>query len=76
MSDKTFNLTQVLDEKDRIRILTPYKKVLKWIEDTRTATNPHFDEVHNILYKAKRKFQEQRLREAEPGNKMGRISKM
>ncbi|KAI4326969.1 hypothetical protein L6164_019478 [Bauhinia variegata] len=55
---------EVLDEKDRSRILTPYKKVVQWIEDTRTAMNPHFAEMHNILYKAKRKFQEQRSREA------------
>ncbi|XP_054814490.1 glutathione S-transferase T1-like isoform X3 [Prosopis cineraria] len=70
---------EVLDEKDRSRILTPYKKVLQWIEDTRTATNPHFDVVHNILFKAKRKFQEQRLREGNSGtkpNKMGGLSKM
>ncbi|XP_028807174.1 glutathione S-transferase T1 [Neltuma alba] len=70
---------EVLDEKDRIRILTPYKKVLRWIEATKAATSPHFDEVHNILFKAKRKFQEQRLREANFGtkpNKMGGLSKM
>ncbi|KAF7810269.1 glutathione S-transferase T1-like [Senna tora] len=71
---------EVLDEKDRSRILAPYKKVLQWIENTRTATNPHFDEVHNILYKAKKKFQDQRSRGAntgtEPNNKMGGLSKM
>ncbi|KAI9117971.1 hypothetical protein K1719_011113 [Acacia pycnantha] len=70
---------EVLGEKDRSRILTPYKKVLQWIEDTRTATNPHFDEVHNVLFKVKMKFQEQRLREANSGpepNKMGGSSKM
>ncbi|KAJ7944908.1 Glutathione S-transferase [Quillaja saponaria] len=54
---------EVLDEKDRERILVPYKKVLQWIEDTRYATRPHFDEVHNILYKAKRKFQEKRSKQ-------------
>ncbi|KAL5188767.1 Glutathione S-transferase T1 [Glycine soja] len=71
---------EVLDEKDRSRILSPYKKVLQWIEDTRTATNPHFEEVHNILYKAKKKFEQQRSRVAEtgtePSNKMGGHSKM
>lgn len=71
---------EVLDEKDRSRILSPYKKVLQWIEDTRTATNPHFVEVHNILYRAKKKFEQQRSRVAktgtEPNNKMEGHSKM
>jgi glutathione S-transferase len=69
-----------LDEKDRNRIISPYKKVVGWIEDTRTATTPHFEEVHNILYRAKKKFQQQRSRIAESGtesnNNMGRNSKM
>ncbi|XP_062147036.1 glutathione S-transferase T1 isoform X1 [Alnus glutinosa] len=51
---------ELLDEKDRSRILGPHKKVQQWIEDTRNATRPHFDEVHNVLYKAKTKFQVQR----------------
>ncbi|XP_059444755.1 glutathione S-transferase T1 [Corylus avellana] len=51
---------ELLDEKDRSRILGPHKKVQQWIEDTRNATRPHFDEVHDILYKAKAKFQSQR----------------
>jgi glutathione S-transferase len=49
-----------LDEKDRSRILGPHKKVQQWIEDTRNATRPHFDEAHDMLYKAKAKFQLQR----------------
>ncbi|KAK7251296.1 hypothetical protein RIF29_34356 [Crotalaria pallida] len=71
---------EVLDEKDRSRILSPYKKVLQWIEDTKTATNPHFEEAHNILYKAKSKFEQQRSRVAEtgtePSNKIGGHAKM
>ncbi|TKY60616.1 Glutathione S-transferase T1 [Spatholobus suberectus] len=71
---------EVLDEKDRSRLLSPYKKVVQWIEDTRTATNPHFEEVHNILYRVKKKFELQRSRVAEtgtePSNKMGGHSKM
>ncbi|KAI3985304.1 hypothetical protein MKX01_033618 [Papaver californicum] len=47
---------ELLHEKDRIRILSPFKKVLKWIEDTRTATSPHFEEVHKVLFRAKLKF--------------------
>ncbi|KAF3448552.1 hypothetical protein FNV43_RR09265 [Rhamnella rubrinervis] len=51
---------ELLDEKDRIRILGPHKKVEQWIENTKGATRPHFDEVHKVLYKAKARFQEQR----------------
>ncbi|OAY59823.1 glutathione S-transferase T1 [Manihot esculenta] len=51
---------EVLDENDRSRILAPYKKVQQWIEDTRQATRPHFDEVHKILFKAKARLQKQR----------------
>ncbi|KAK9927227.1 hypothetical protein M0R45_024420 [Rubus argutus] len=51
---------ELLDENDRSRILGPHKKVLEWIENTKTATRPHFEEVHQILYRAKTRFQEQR----------------
>ncbi|KAI3958446.1 hypothetical protein MKW98_011134 [Papaver atlanticum] len=44
---------EVLPEMDRIRVLSPFKKVLKWIEDTRIATSPHFEEVHKVLLAAK-----------------------
>ncbi|XWS38375.1 hypothetical protein CRYUN_Cryun19dG0125800 [Craigia yunnanensis] len=55
---------EVLDEKDRTRLLGPHKKVQQWIENTRNATQPHFDEVHKILMKVKEKLQNQRLKEA------------
>ncbi|CAH2080164.1 unnamed protein product [Thlaspi arvense] len=58
---------QVLDEKDRLRLLSPHKKVEEWIENTRKATMPHFDVVHETLFGAKDKFQKQR--------EMGTISK-
>ncbi|XP_075082980.1 glutathione S-transferase T1 isoform X2 [Nicotiana tabacum] len=51
---------EVLDEKDHKRIIGPYKRVLKWIDDTKNAMEPHFGEVHLILFKAKEKFQKQR----------------
>ncbi|OIW20971.1 hypothetical protein TanjilG_26683 [Lupinus angustifolius] len=50
---------EILDEKDRDRILSPHKKVLQWIENTRNATKPHFDEVHNLLYKLKKNLSAQ-----------------
>ncbi|KAL5537870.1 hypothetical protein UlMin_046331 [Ulmus minor] len=52
---------EVLDDYDRDRLLSPYKKVQQWIENTKNATSPHFDEVHKILFKAKARFQKQRL---------------
>ncbi|KAK4797226.1 hypothetical protein SAY86_029552 [Trapa natans] len=51
---------EVLDEKDRDRFLGPHKKVQEWIENTRKATQPHFDEVHKILMKAKMMLQARR----------------
>ncbi|XP_054808450.1 glutathione S-transferase T1-like [Prosopis cineraria] len=44
---------ELLDEKDRDCILGPHEKVQHWIESTRNATKPHFDEVHNVLYMLK-----------------------
>ncbi|XP_011022714.1 PREDICTED: glutathione S-transferase T1 [Populus euphratica] len=48
------------DETDRNRILGPHKKIQQWIEDTKNATKPHFDEVHQTLFAAKVKLQMQR----------------
>ncbi|KAF5478276.1 hypothetical protein F2P56_004851 [Juglans regia] len=47
---------ELLSEEDRSRILGPHKKVQQWIQDTRNATRPHFDEAHNILHKVKTKL--------------------
>ncbi|WCJ26262.1 Glutathione S-transferase T1 [Euphorbia peplus] len=51
---------ELVDEEDRNRILGPHNKVKQWIEDTRNATRPHFDEVHKILFKAKARLEKQR----------------
>ncbi|XP_022720234.1 glutathione S-transferase T1-like [Durio zibethinus] len=58
---------EVLDEKDRTRLLGPHKKVQQWIENTRNATQPHFDEVHKILMKVKEKLQNERSKGANDG---------
>ncbi|XP_026377855.1 glutathione S-transferase T1-like [Papaver somniferum] len=47
---------ELLHEEDRIRVLSPFKKVLKWIEDTRIATSPHFEDVHKTLLASKSFF--------------------
>ncbi|KAL6550002.1 hypothetical protein OROMI_020490 [Orobanche minor] len=48
----------VVDENDRGRILGPHKRILKWIEDTRNATAPYFDEIHAIMAPVKEKLRE------------------
>ncbi|KAL5994349.1 Glutathione S-transferase theta-1 [Asimina triloba] len=47
---------ELLDEKDRERILGPHSRILLWIENVKKATAPHFQEVHAILYKVKAKL--------------------
>lgn len=66
---------ELLDEKDRSRVLGPHKKVQQWIEDTRNATKPHFDEAHKFLYKAKTKFQVQRTLQANSEREESSIRK-
>ncbi|KAI8546342.1 hypothetical protein RHMOL_Rhmol07G0109400 [Rhododendron molle] len=61
---------EVVDEKDRDRILGPHKKVKQWIEDTNQATRPHFDEVHAVLFKLKAKLQLQKQQMLEANNKI------
>lgn len=56
---------EVVDQKDHDRILDPHKRVLKWIDDTKNATTPHFDEVHSILFKVKEKLKKKLSDEAK-----------
>ncbi|KAL9246731.1 hypothetical protein vseg_020229 [Gypsophila vaccaria] len=51
---------ELLEEEDYARILSPYKKVKEWIEATKIATKPHFEDVHGVLFKAKANFQKHR----------------
>ncbi|XP_015085068.1 glutathione S-transferase T1-like isoform X2 [Solanum pennellii] len=51
---------EILDEKDRERILGPFKRVLKWLDDTKNAMAPHFEEVQSTLAGYKEKVQKQR----------------
>ncbi|KAK1436223.1 hypothetical protein QVD17_02001 [Tagetes erecta] len=50
---------ELLSEKDRHRILSPYVKVVKWVEDTKSAVAPHFDEAHELLFESQKRFREQ-----------------
>ncbi|XP_038687046.1 glutathione S-transferase T1-like [Tripterygium wilfordii] len=56
---------ELLDEKDRSRIFGPHKKVQQWIDDTKNATRPHFDQVHEIIFKFKTRLQKQQSRDGE-----------
>ncbi|KAK6117078.1 hypothetical protein DH2020_036222 [Rehmannia glutinosa] len=49
---------EVADEEDRDRILGPHKRIMKWIDDTKNATAPYFDEIHSMLPLAKEKLKE------------------
>ncbi|KAL6556385.1 hypothetical protein OROGR_005673 [Orobanche gracilis] len=51
-------LDLIVDESDRGRILGPHKRILKWIEDTKNATAPYFDEIHAIMAPVKEKLRE------------------
>ncbi|XP_059277729.1 glutathione S-transferase T1-like [Lycium ferocissimum] len=71
---------EVVDEKDRERILGPFKRVQKWLDDTKSAMAPHFEEVHSILPEAKEKLQKRRNdggnRITQPSRKPDLLSKM
>ncbi|KAL8226919.1 hypothetical protein R6Q57_016751 [Mikania cordata] len=56
---------QLLSEKYCDRILCPFKKVVQWINDTKLATAPHFDEVHEVLFRAQKKFRAPLKRQSE-----------
>ncbi|KZV36274.1 hypothetical protein F511_14292 [Dorcoceras hygrometricum] len=55
---------EVVDEKDRERILGPHKRILKWIEDLKNATEPHFDELHSIMLPVREKLKELKVQAA------------
>ncbi|KAI8569508.1 hypothetical protein RHMOL_Rhmol02G0284300 [Rhododendron molle] len=52
---------EVLDEKDIDRILGSRKKIQQWVEDTKNATKPHFEEIHGLLFETKAELQKLRL---------------
>ncbi|CAI0414434.1 unnamed protein product [Linum tenue] len=61
---------EVLDDMDRNRVLSPHKKVLQWIEYTKDATSPHFDEVHRVLFKVKEMLKTLRSTESSLNKKV------
>ncbi|CAH1451420.1 unnamed protein product [Lactuca virosa] len=59
---------ELLSERDYHRILTPYKKVKKWIEDIRSATAPYFDEVHEHLFESQKGIREKMVTHSGKNN--------
>ncbi|KAL8244902.1 hypothetical protein R6Q59_011160 [Mikania micrantha] len=53
---------ELLSEKDCNRILSPYVKVVEWVEDTKSAIAPHFEEVHGLLFESQKRIREQMTR--------------
>ncbi|XP_023752054.1 glutathione S-transferase T1 isoform X2 [Lactuca sativa] len=50
---------ELLNEEDYHQILSPYKKVKKWIKDVRSATAPYFDEIHEYLFESQKGIRDQ-----------------
>ncbi|KAL9231032.1 hypothetical protein vseg_006303 [Gypsophila vaccaria] len=46
----------MLGDEEMNRLTAPYKKLQQWIENVKSATNPHFDEVHQYLFDAIKSF--------------------
>ncbi|KAG0491648.1 hypothetical protein HPP92_004701 [Vanilla planifolia] len=44
---------ELLPDEDRERLLQHHPKILQWVKNVKNATNPYFEEVHSVLYKAK-----------------------
>jgi len=44
---------EVVGDERRDRILGPHVKVRAWMENVKKATSPHFDEVHQLIFKLK-----------------------
>ena len=44
---------EVVGDERRDRILGPHEKVRAWMENVKKATSPHFDQVHQLIFKLK-----------------------
>lgn len=59
---------EVLDRRDVDMLLGPHEKVRKWLEKVKEVTKPHFEEVHDKIYTAAKRFQSKRLEANRNGN--------
>ncbi|XP_047939928.1 glutathione S-transferase T1-like [Salvia hispanica] len=53
------------DKDDRDRILSPHKRVVKWMEDVKIASAPHFEEVHAIMGPVRDKLKQLKIQAIE-----------
>ncbi|KAL1553687.1 glutathione transferase [Salvia divinorum] len=53
------------DKNDRDRILSPHKRVVKWMEDVKSASAPHFQEVHAIMGPVREKLEQLKIQAIE-----------
>ncbi|KAI3792446.1 hypothetical protein L2E82_06326 [Cichorium intybus] len=64
---------KLLSVKDYHRIMSPYKKVKKWIDDVRSASAPHFDEVHEYLFESQKVYREHMVAHSGKNKVMSKI---
>jgi glutathione S-transferase len=68
---------QILGDDIRDRFLGSHEKILTWIHNVKKATNPHFEEVHELLFKVKALMQSKAAAAAnQPGTKFKTASKL
>ena len=52
-----FSRLQLLEENVRNRILGPRDKCIRWIQNLKNSTSPHFEEIHEALNSVKTKLE-------------------
>lgn len=68
---------EILGDDIRDRFLGSHEKILTWIHNVKKATNPHFEEVHELLFKVKALMQSKAAAAAnQPGTKFKTASKL
>lgn len=65
---------QVLGDSERDRILGPHEKIRSWVQNVKKATSPHFDEVHELIFKMKERMAAKR--QSEPSKDLKTSSKL
>lgn len=65
---------EVLGDSERDRILGPHEKIHSWVQNVKKATSPHFDEVHELIFKMKERMAAKR--QSEPSKDLKTASKL
>ncbi|KAE8773056.1 Glutathione S-transferase theta-1 [Hordeum vulgare] len=61
---------EVVGDERRDTILGPHEKVRAWMENVKKATNPHFDEVHQLIFKLKARLSSAAHAHLKPPSKL------